>query len=379
VAPPQEAIAAAVSLVEGAVRPLVVAGPETGGLPQSVAALATQIGAPLLADPLSGLRCGWSARGNVIDAYDAFLRDARATPELPDLVVRFGGVPTAKVLNQYLARATDAEHIFIDLPGGVRDPESLATLWIAGEPGLVADSLVASAADSRADRHWLSEWQAKGRAAREALDCSAREFAEPFEGRVFTELQSALPEGATIFAGNSMPVRDMDAFIAASAADLRFVSNRGVNGIDGVTSSALGHAATGGGPVVLVIGDLSFYHDMNGLWAAMRHNLDLTIVLVNNDGGGIFHYLPQAAHSDSFEEWFGTALGVDLSQAVRMYGGEYRRIDDWDSFRDAVAEEGRGLRAFELRTDRYRNTEMHREAWVRAGTAASAAAGAVPA
>ncbi len=354
-------------------RPLVIAGPESGGLPASVAELAGAIGAPLLADPLSGLRCG-ATGSNIIDAYDAFLRDSEAQTALPDCVLHFGGVPTAKVLNQYLARATDAEHIFFDLPGSVRDPDALATLAVEGDAGMAATLLLGRGILCEAEHDWLAEWSAKDRAARQSLRRSALAFEESFEGRVFLELQEALPEGATIMAGNSMPVRDMDAFIEASPKRLSFIANRGVNGIDGVTSSALGTAAAETGPVVLVIGDLSFYHDMNGLWAAMRHNLDLTIVLVNNDGGGIFHYLPQAAHDNSFEQWFGTPLGIDLSAAVRMYGGDYARIDDWDTFRAAIAAGGSGLRVFELRTDRYRNAEMHREAWAAAGRAAAHAA-----
>lgn len=371
IAPDRAAIEAVAGMLSAARRPIIVAGPETGGLPGSVSTLAESLGVPLLADPLSGLRCGWEQGGHVIDTYDALLRDPGAVPGLPDLVIRFGGVPTAKVLNQYLARAADAEHIFVDLPGGVRDPEALATLRIDADPGCAAEALLDARIEGTAHARWLAEWQSKNSAARASLRESAMAFSDPFEGRVFAALQSNLPDGATVVAGNGMPVRDMDAFIASSPARLNFVSNRGVNGIDGVTSSALGAAAANGGPVVLVIGDISFYHDMNGLWAARRHELDLTIVLVNNDGGGIFHYLPQAQHRESFDEWFGTPLGIDLSLAVQMYGGEYAPIEDWETFGSAIAAGGHGLRVFELRSDRYRNAEMHREAWARAGKAAA--------
>ena len=139
-------------------------------------------------------------------------------------------------------------------------------------------------------------------------------------------------------------------------------SNRGANGIDGVTSTALGMAAIREGPVVLVVGDISFYHDMNGLWAAKRHGLDLTVVLVNNDGGGIFSYLPQAEHNTVFEEWFATPPGLDPELATRLYGGHHTLARDWDTFRAAVS--GRtGLNVVEVRTDRARNVSMHREAW----------------
>ncbi|MEP6508631.1 MAG: thiamine pyrophosphate-binding protein, partial [Gemmatimonadales bacterium] len=149
----------------------------------------------------------------------------------------------------------------------------------------------------------------------------------------------------------------------------RVLSNRGANGIDGVVSSALGAAAanreSNGGPLVLVIGDLALYHDMNGLLASKLHALDVTIVVINNDGGGIFSFLPQAAHDDHFEKLFGTPHGLDFEPAAELYGAVYRRADDSASFRKAVVEgvAGKGLHIIEVRTDRARNVELHRDAW----------------
>ena len=148
------------------------------------------------------------------------------------------------------------------------------------------------------------------------------------------------------------------------------VGNRGVNGIDGMNSTALGAAAAATSPVVMVIGDVSFYHDLNGLWAAKRHNLDLTIVLVNNNGGGIFHYLPQAAHDDIFEEWFGTPPDLDFAPVIGMYGGRHVVVEDWRSFAGAASRPPAGLTVLELRTDRAANTAMHRQAWSAAAEAA---------
>ncbi len=222
-------------------------------------------------------------------------------------------------------------------------------------------------------------WRAADAAARGALQSCAAGFQDLFEGRIFSELQALLPAGTTLMAGNSMPVRDLDSFLASDAKALTVTANRGAAGIDGVMSSALGAAAAGTGPVVLVIGDISFYHDLNGLWAAARHGLDLTVVLVNNNGGGIFHYLPQAAHEDVFEEWFGTPTNLDFSLAVRMYGGRHTLARDWPTFRDAVSgfEQG-GLRVVELPTNRARNTEMHREAWAAAAIAVRSALATTP-
>ncbi len=143
---------------------------------------------------------------------------------------------------------------------------------------------------------------------------------------------------------------------------MRFLANRGVSGIDGVVSSALGASAVSDGPLTLVIGDLSFYHDMNGLLAARRHNLRATIVLLNNDGGGIFSFLPQAGLPEGFEELFGTPHGLDFEHAARLYGLSYRRVSSVDEFhvamREALASDG--VSVVEVRTDRRENVELHR-------------------
>jgi 2-succinyl-5-enolpyruvyl-6-hydroxy-3-cyclohexene-1-carboxylate synthase len=177
-----------------------------------------------------------------------------------------------------------------------------------------------------------------------------------------------------------MPVRDLDAFAAGDGRPLCVLANRGANGIDGVVSSALGAAAAareqgGGGPLVLVIGDLAFYHDMNGLLAAKMHALDATIVVLNNDGGGIFSFLPQAAHPAHFEQLFGTPHGLAFGPAAAMYGGHYACADSWESLRGGVAAgvAGRGLHVVEMRTDRARNVTLHRGAWTAVGAALDAA------
>ena len=376
--PPLSAdIERAIAALRGARRPLVVAGPEVP--PDAVApiaALAAALGAPLLADSLSGLRVGEHDRSHVLAAYDAVLRDRRSlTGCMPDAVIRFGGRPTSKALNGLLDE-TSAVQILCEPWGSWRVGSVAMDQVLPGDPAVSAALLAAGLAGfDTTDAAWLPGWQERDAAAAEAMQHSAFEPGPLFEGRVFAELQKALPPGATVVAGNSMPVRDLDSFTVSDAKPLRFISNRGANGIDGVNSTALGVAASGGGPVVLVIGDISFYHDLTGLWAARRHNLDLTVVLVNNNGGGIFHYLPQAAYPDIFETWFGTPGDLEFEHAVRLFGGEYERVDDWNAFRSALERPSRGLRVLELQTSREVNTEWHKRAWQRAASAAWDGAG----
>ena len=365
-------IEAALGVLKTAARPLIVAGPE---VPESavgpIATLAATLGAPLLADPLSGLRLGAHDRSHVMAAYDAVLRDRRASGTCaPDAVVRFGGRPTSKALNGLLDDAR-AVHILCEPWGSWRVGSVAMDQVLPGDPAASAAALADGLrGHARTEAGWFGGWSTRDQAAAAAMRHSAMEPGPLFEGRVFIELQEALAPGTTVVAGNSMPVRDLDSFTVPDAKPLRFISNRGANGIDGVNSTALGVAAARPGPTVLVIGDLSFYHDLTGLWAAKRHQLDLTVILINNNGGGIFHYLPQAAHEDIFETWFGTPGDIEFEHAVRLFGGHYERIEGWEALRGALGRDGKGLRVLELQTDRAVNTQWHRTAWQRAASAA---------
>jgi 2-succinyl-5-enolpyruvyl-6-hydroxy-3-cyclohexene-1-carboxylate synthase len=217
---------------------------------------------------------------------------------------------------------------------------------------------------------WLQFWQRTDQVTRQALHSTLQDFPDFFEGRVFTELAELLPEGTTLYAGNSMPVRDLDTFFWNNERTIRMLGNRGASGIDGVISSALGASAAASiagnnEPTVLVIGDLSFFHDLNGLLAAHLHKLNLVIVLINNDGGGIFSFLPQAAYPDRFEQLFGTPIGLDFSHAVQMYGGTFHRCEQWEDFRSAITQGigAGGLHVVEVRTERASNVTMHRQLW----------------
>lgn len=374
----------AAALLASAQRPLIIAGPDIGLRPPCDAAIddvAGDLRAPILADPLSHLRTSGPRSERVLDSYDAILRDPRSAALAPDAVLHFGGPPTSKVLNGMLAGLRGLPYILVDLPGGFRDPNLAADTLVAGDPYLVATRLreLLESMPLTFDPCWLDRWVTANARARAAMQERCAAFAEPFEGRIFTELQAALPAGFTIVASNSMPVRDLDSFVVTAPKPLVLAANRGANGIDGVVSSAMGAAAGPRHPVVLVIGDIALYHDMNGLWAAKRHHLDITIVLVNNNGGGIFNYLPQAAHPTLFEEWFATPTGLDFAQVAALYGAKHTVARDWGTFRSALASAIRGgFHLIEVPTDRARNVEMHQQAWRAAAEAAFSSQVAAP-
>jgi 2-succinyl-5-enolpyruvyl-6-hydroxy-3-cyclohexene-1-carboxylate synthase len=279
-------------------------------------------------------------------------------------VVRFGAPPTSKPLQQYLDSQLEARSIVVD-PGGWREPSNLAAEVLHVDPRVLCEALILAVKPPQTSS-WLQEWLRVNAAARGALDAHLATVEEPFEGKVFSRLAKLLPDDALVFAGNSMPVRDLDTFLPSTTKRLRCLANRGANGIDGVVSSALGASAAGLGPVVLAIGDISLYHDLNGLLAARKHGLDLLVVLLNNDGGGIFSFLPQAeAVPEDFELLFGTPHGLDFAPFVKGYGGGFVRAEDWPTFSAAVTEGLRrgGLQVIEVPTERNCNVVQHRAVW----------------
>jgi 2-succinyl-5-enolpyruvyl-6-hydroxy-3-cyclohexene-1-carboxylate synthase len=277
-----------------------------------------------------------------------------------------GAIPTSKPLQQYLQRHSRARQMLVDGGGGWRDPLDTASEVLHVDERLLCLAVAERGEGAHeADMHWAEQWLKGDRRARAVIAEHLATLDEPFEGAVFAALASLLPDIATVYAGNSMPVRDMDTFLPGSDHAWRLLANRGANGIDGVISSALGASAAGAAPVVLVIGDISFYHDLNGLLAARQHGLDLLVVLVNNDGGGIFSFLPQADHPEHFETLFGTPHGLDFRPFVCGYGGGFARVDAWSDFGPLVREglARGGLQVVEVRTDRRRNVELHRQVW----------------
>jgi 2-succinyl-5-enolpyruvyl-6-hydroxy-3-cyclohexene-1-carboxylate synthase len=361
-------------------RGLIVAGPQDDpALPAAVARLAVATGYPIFADPLSGMRCGPHDRTFVISHGDHLVRPGPwLDAHRPELVIRFGATATSKPMLTLLETVRPTQ-IVIDGDRGWSEPAIIPTTFVQADATATADALanLCATGSGRESAHrattWASEWCDADRAADRALldwlsGVEARD--EPFEGLPFLALGQILPDGAMLWAGNSMPVRDMDDWLSGSARAIRPLSNRGANGIDGVVSTALGAAAAEVGPVALVVGDLSFLHDLNALVAARLHRLSATIVLIDNDGGGIFSFLSQAATAapgvglpDHYEELFGTPHGIDVGPIVMALGGEYRLVGVTD-LRDAIVDSlaRPGVRVLAFRTTRDRNLELHREA-----------------
>ena len=332
-------------------RGIIVAGRDDRGLSPAVPELARAAGYPLLAEPLSGARAGAAAIAN----YDALLRDgAFAAAHAPEVVIRVGDLPTSKTLRGWLAGLRDARQICVQAGGGPwQDPAAVVELVLRADPRELEPPPPTPDA-------WLASWREADTAAAGAV---ARTLGEELsEPNVARPLGEALPADATLFVAASMPVRDVEWFWPAREGSPRVLSNRGANGIDGTLSSALGVAAAAAGPVVALIGDVAFAHDLSGLLAASRLDLSLTVVLINNEGAAVFDYLPIAHERDVYEHHIATAPGLEFERAASLYRMDYERPQSLAQLRALLAAPA-GRTLIEVRCDRAAGRDLHARVW----------------
>jgi 2-succinyl-5-enolpyruvyl-6-hydroxy-3-cyclohexene-1-carboxylate synthase len=362
--PAPEQVAEMAALIEGQERGLIVCGPRCPGrdFPAALAVLSRQSGFPILADPVSGVRFGpHVADTAVLGGYDTYLAgDGPGWPQ-PEVIIRFGDVPTSNNLNGYLERMAPQQRLYVNESGRWADDSHRTTAYLQVDPAALCRALTATLAP-QPNTAWRVQLQETEDACWQALAGGlAGDF---FDATAVAALVELLPADCLLFAGNSLPIRHLDQFGRPSTKAIRAFANRGASGIDGNISTALGLAATTDLPLVLIIGDITFYHDMNGLLAATRPPLatrraPITIVLLNNGGGGIFHRLPVSAFEPPFTRLFITPHGLDFEAAARLYGFDFAQVTAADTFRDAFGDSliAPGRRIIEVRTDSRRDFE----------------------
>jgi 2-succinyl-5-enolpyruvyl-6-hydroxy-3-cyclohexene-1-carboxylate synthase len=324
-------------------------------LREPLAHLARASGFPILAEPTSQLRCGPHERAYVVSTYDLLLRDEHfARSVVPDLVLRFGEMPTSKSLRFWLS-ASGADQIVIDPYGDWNEPTNRAAAILRADPTELAAGWATrlEKEERPAPQRWLDAEQA----AREALE-SALAGDEISEPALHHALGGAHCDGNLVYTASSMPIRDQEAFLPAGETDVTFLCNRGANGIDGLISSGIGAAHASGRPTTIITGDLGLLHDIGGLAALRDVSTPVRIVVIDNDGGGIFGFLPQAnaLGAEEFEALLGTPRGVDVAKAAALFDLPHRRLNSLAELPDALAA-GTGL--IEVKADRQANVTLH--------------------
>jgi 2-succinyl-5-enolpyruvyl-6-hydroxy-3-cyclohexene-1-carboxylate synthase len=293
----------------------------------------------------------------VISAYDPI---ARARPQAlgPELIVRVGDMPTSKALRQWLAALEGLRQVVVDPTADWREPSRRAETLLRADPAAVASGLATRLAARKPDPGWAEAWTGADTAAREAIAAELGGLDELSEPGLWPALASHLADGDQVLAASSMPVRDLEVFMPPGRETVRFLANRGANGIDGLVSTAAGIAAASDARTWAVLGDLALVHDLGGL-ASARERDELRLLILDNGGGGIFHFLPQAEAlpEGEFEALLGTPSPLDLARAAELFGLSCEVPADPAELDRALAGDARVVI---VRTDRRRNLELHR-------------------
>jgi 2-succinyl-5-enolpyruvyl-6-hydroxy-3-cyclohexene-1-carboxylate synthase len=361
-AAPRQAPAELVTELAGYNRRGVIVAGAGAGDPKAVQDMGRALAWPVLAEPRSGARV--PAPGTVATA-DALLRSRGfTTAQRPDVVVCLGAPWASRKVAEWLA-GLEVPQYLVDPHGAWLDPARSATTVVTADPTSLCRGVLA-AGPRAAPPEWIRGWRRAEAAAQAAFDGALARHRELTEPAVARTVADALPDGAALVASSSMPVRDLE-WYARPREGLRYFSNRGANGIDGVVSSAMGVAATWPGLTTALLGDLAFLYDVNGLLSPPGGaDAACTLVVVDNDGGGIFSFLPQATalDPDRFERLLGTPHGLDLCAVAEAHGAEACVATSMGELADAVTERhpgDGGVRVVVVRTNRAANVAVHDE------------------
>ncbi|WP_432352549.1 2-succinyl-5-enolpyruvyl-6-hydroxy-3-cyclohexene-1-carboxylic-acid synthase [Sporosarcina sp. A2] len=350
------------NLVGSATRGVLIMGEWIPGFDKSkVWAFAERMNWPVLCDPLSNLRTEVpeSCKHLCIDTYDALLKNKGFAAEAgPDTVIQIGPQPVSKPLTLFLKNVRPQTFVVVDEAPIFRDPLGIATHHVQVNPMEV----LSMDFESRQESSFTKKWTAANDLASTLTESFRSEGIQ--EGDYIRTFLASLPEGSDLISGSSMPIRDLDTYFRKTERDIALFSNRGANGIDGVVSTALGIQIARRRPAWLLIGDLSFMHDVNGLLISRMETMDLTIMVSNNDGGGIFSYLPQASVQNHFEQLFGTPTGLSFAPIADMYGIQYELVSSIEQLETQLTKEKTApLRIIEMISEREQNVQAHRELW----------------
>ena len=346
------------SLALRAERGIIIAG---NGIdqPRFILELAAKLKWPVVADPRSNCRVApESSHGAMVSSCaDVVLRHQPSAESLkPTVVLRIGDPPVSKVVNQWLAQC-GAEQIAVTQQPSLVDPDKVVTTHIVGSFNELFMEM-SRGADSRSETEWIGAWKRCEKNARTALDEELSRQTQLTEPLCAVTVSEAIAAGTNLVVSSSMPVRDLEWF-APPRDGVRVLSNRGVNGIDGVVSTAVGVALSSKSPTALLIGDIAMLHDSNGLLNLIRRDAQLKIIVIDNEGGGIFSFLPQAQamEGDQFEQLFGTPHSVDFAALAKTHGIAFTWVATEGELRRELGNPATSM--IGVRTDRSKNVDDH--------------------
>jgi 2-succinyl-5-enolpyruvyl-6-hydroxy-3-cyclohexene-1-carboxylate synthase len=349
---------------------IIVVGPENYNslFHKKCKLLAEKLGYPIFADGASQLRFGKNNKENVLSNFEAVLKiKSFVQKHNPDIIIQFGRTPTSNALNSFLEKCDSLRYI-INEYGDWFDPSNKATAAIACKPYIFCEKLLElldTDKNSNRESEWLNEFLASEKFSTMIKEEIISNSQFPSEPRIIKELLDIMPENSNLMISNSMPIRDFDYFAYKTDKDIKIFNNRGASGIDGINSTAFGIAAESKKTTVLLTGDLAFYHDMNGLLAANKYSIPLIIILINNNGGGIFEVLPISKYKNIFDEFFITPHNLNFELFVNGYKGFYKQVESWDdlknNFNKSIADNS--FSVLEIRTNSITSLNYRNNYW----------------
>jgi len=349
---------------------LIIVGPENynSKFLKNCQSLSQKLGYPVLADGTSQLRFGKHPKENIITVFDAFLRSNNFVKNhQPDIILQFGRTITSKGLDTFLEKC-NAPRFMINEYGDWFDPSDRAIGSYACKPYLFCEKTlekINSGKKLQKNNEWLNSFKKAETVSLTLKNKIVDNSGFPNEGRIINEIIKSVPDDCQIMLSNSMPVRDFDYFASNTNKKIVIFNNRGASGIDGITSTALGISAAGNKPTVLITGDMAFYYDLNGLLSAKNYKIPLVIVLINNNGGGIFEILPISKYKEVFDKYFIVPHNLEFSPFVKAYGGKYKRIKNWNDFNSSLrtALNSKKLIVLEVKTSSSKSLQIRKKFW----------------
>lgn len=328
--------------------------------------LSNKLGYPVYYDGSSSLRYNSIKNENFIESFTAFIRSKNFQKHFdPKIIIQFGNAPTSNVILEFF-KNSKSEKILVNEFGDRNDPSLTAKNILKENPASFCNNIIRRIQKGFIrDSCWQIDFNVMNNHAINLKHKLIDRAKFPFEGKIVTELFKSIPEDSNLFISNSLPIRDADFFASVFGKRINVYTNRGASGIDGINSTALGIAKTSKTPTFLLVGDLAFFHDLNGLHNAIKYKIPLTIILVNNHGGGIFESLPISNYRKYLKENFLTPLELDLSKLVKAYGGTFIKVKSWKNFTDEIklSSKNKLIRVLEIQTNAKSSKSIRNKYW----------------
>lgn len=314
--------------------------------------LSVKTGYPIAADGASGLRSGKILSGYIIENYASLCRDKKFLYQYsPEIIIQFGAAPTSASLLAFFQNSKGIK-ILVNKYGDWLDPSLTAKKAISINPDDFCKEITCRIKGFKPSYEWFNEMKILDLTASVIKETEINQKPFPFEGRIIKEVISSLPDKSNLIISNSLPIRDFDSFAEVSEKEINVFTNRGASGIDGIISTALGIARPSPLQSFLLIGDLAFYYDMNSIITGIKLRVPLKIILINNNGGGIFEHLPIAKQKKVFNDFFKTPPNINFSQIIKSFGASFHSVKNWNELVKRIkGSDNKAIEVIEIKTD----------------------------